>query len=126
MFDDTDWSGLFEALVVICVIGAFGFCIFDVAKRAQVTRATNEYTVSQMNYSVVDVEIFLRGTDYSLSDFINSPSLRKQYDSFSQGNKSDFIEQARAHRQAQQAKSSADTATAMAGAAMVMSIANSR
>ena len=50
--------------------------------------------ISSMGYDVKDVRIFLRRIDGSLEDFISSKGLRLQYEAFSRGESTAFINKA--------------------------------
>ena len=57
----------------------------------------------------------------NMTEFKNSKGLRKQYELFANGESSDFIKQARAEKQADEAESAANTALAVSTASMAVS-----
>jgi hypothetical protein len=54
----------------------------------------DEAILKSMGYNVDDVSVFLGSIGRDSQDFLKSPSLRKQYDKFNNGETSNFINQA--------------------------------
>lgn len=97
--------------------------IFYAANYAQKVQTENRNQLSSQGFNVNDVEIFIKGTDYTLEDFLKSPSLRKQYELFQDGN-NEFMYKARLNKKANDAEDSAAFAVGMSAASVAIS--NSR
>lgn len=63
--------------------------------------------ISDLGYSVDDVEIFLKGTPFDRRDFCSSPGLRKQYEEFRDGKETEFMRTARANESKKEAQETA-------------------
>jgi len=100
----------------------FGFLCFFVfiAVTIEKTNTIFRNEISAQGFNIKDVEIFLKGTDYTTGDFLASPSLRKQYQLFQEGN-NDFMDKARLAKKANDAKSSASMAVGISAASMATS-----
>ena len=119
MFEDTNWGETFLGLFVIVFVSFAVFGLYSASKENIRQNAEMITTVTRMGENPTDVEIFLRGSDFKMKDFINSPSLQKQYERFKEGDDVDFIENNRANRQIRNAKSRANSAQAIATVSMV-------
>lgn len=105
-------------LTVFVLVTGVGGCIYHYEKS---TNDPIRMELSHAGYDVPDVEVFLGRIGSNLTEFKNSGGLRKQYELFANGESSDFIKQARAEKQAEEAESTANTALTVSAASMAMS-----
>jgi len=89
-------------VVIITIIAAItvGFSI-----RAKMDKAYQKQ-IFDWGYNVYDVKVFCEKVDASFEDFVKSPSIKKQYAIFADGNVSEFIQVAEAKKKADEEKNS--------------------
>lgn len=123
MFDlDKIFSLKGIGIILLVLLGFFGFYKLIESSFKEEQKIVSK--VISEGYSIDDVRIFLKGTDYTIQDFVISPSLRNQYKEFQNGNSS-FMDSARMNKKVNDAQNSANIAAGMAGAAIGMSAASS-
>jgi hypothetical protein len=103
------------AIVVIIMIAFVGHAVF-VSYPADLEKERT--TIKDMGYDLEDVETYCKFIDCTYRDFIESKSLRKQYELYANGTNSDFNKQAAINEKIDDAESSARAS----GMAMVMSL----
>jgi hypothetical protein len=121
MYDD-DRMGLTAGTVigVLLVVWLF-WGIVGIAKADAAIRAEQVAQIRQYRYDVADVKVFLNSFRYDMDDFLNSKTLRKQYESWAAGESSMADRKAELVSQdARSAKNAANAAVAMSAASMVM------
>jgi hypothetical protein len=72
--------------------------------------------LKQLEYNIEDVTIWFKGTDYSLCDFLNSPSLQKVYEE----RNFKFVEGARNTKAIKEARDAANVAVGISAANLGM------
>jgi len=98
---------------VLCL----GFVAMLVLGLREVTREEQQITqrILDLGYDVEDVRVFCESTGINRSDFILSPSLRKQYKIFAEGGDSQFLSDARQRKTAKEASNEAASAAFSGG-----------
>lgn len=97
MLDNPLWFLLIVILVIVIFILIAAF-ITDRVCEPLLDKITS------LGYDSKDVHVFLRRIDASLEDFLDSPGLRKQYESFSKGETTDFIRTAESNKKSKDAR----------------------
>lgn len=104
--------------IAVIVFAVWGMKILD----SQIYERNQK--IIDSGYDLEDVKVFLKGTDFSLHDFMSSKGLRVQYKSFSEGQSAGFIQDARNRKKTSEAKSQAATATAISLVSLSNSMSN--
>lgn len=96
--------------IVVFIVGAIGFYVVCESK------VKNQMAIA--GWDVNDIQVFLDKTGSSWFDFRDSDGLKKQYQIFSHGQSSSFIDEAIAKKRADEAQATANMAVGLSAASM--------
>jgi hypothetical protein len=118
--DYDSWGLTFLGWVAVILLAGFGIWKFFHWINVEIAKDTAEerQKIKSLGYKDLDdIKVFLERIDSDYSDFIKSKGIRKQYEVFSEGKTSNFIETAQASKKASDAESSGMTTGLAAGLA---------
>jgi hypothetical protein len=113
-----DWGLTFWGWVVVALLINWAICW--VSKKIGESNEEDEQerykTIKALGYSDMDdIQVFCNLLDLDLDDFIASKGVRKQYEIFSEGKTSDFMEAAIAKKKADEAEAAGHSSGLLTG-----------
>lgn len=98
----TGWGWLLLSVIVIALIV---WMVRDLSKASREKFQEQCKNIRKFGYQDIDdIQVFLNRIDADLDDFIHSKGLRKQYEIFSKGETSNFINKAEAQKKSDDAE----------------------
>jgi len=111
------WISITSIIIIILLIIAKVSLIWSENSEKKELEQSND--LKKLGYTDKDdIDVFLKSTNYDIEDFLVSKGLRKQYDLFTEGKESKFMEDSKKHKEVNDAQSSGMTTGLVVGMAI--------